>query len=297
MNLARSKTGGGKQGMCNCELQLMSVNRSSPLLKEAVVTNEFKLGMKRLQKEKEKQHAKGAAAAAEASSSSAASASSGNFSTGKLKILHMYKPDQKLHTCFFTQAEEQKRLWQMKGQDHNANASWARSSPSQHLFSLDSYSLFFDFPDAKQVLWDYLTANSLDLGAKVLLNDDLFKTFYRTSKESKAPRGIDRNRWQEYLQHGGDAVRIEVMKAELSSKFDELMIEYYALVHGSNYDESDLTFKRGPLPTISVSLHVKQKKTTKVSGLDVYGIDPLVFAKDAQKMVSFIFLDSHIAHT
>jgi hypothetical protein len=115
LGLAKSKTGGGKQGMCKCELQVMSVSRSSPHLQDVQITKIYLDAVKRRQKEREKQHAKSAIATAEARSA-ASSSSSSSGGSGKVQVLHRYKPDQKLQRFLFTDPADAKKLWTMAGE-------------------------------------------------------------------------------------------------------------------------------------------------------------------------------------
>lgn len=135
LNLAKSKTGGGKQGMCSTELQVMSISRSSPLM-AGLVTAAFLDAMKRKQKESNKAHAKGATTAAASSSSVSGSG------TGPVQILFRYKPDQKLQRLLFDE-QQAKQLWEMKGQQRKRSREACLGNLSASCLSLDPLALFF----------------------------------------------------------------------------------------------------------------------------------------------------------
>lgn len=276
--LLKAKTGGGAQGMCNTDLVVMSVNRASTLVQDLQVTKDFADAVKRKEKDRQKKHAKSATAAssasAAASSSSSASAtaasasassSGGSNTTGKMQIRHLYRMGPRLLRFLFAPdaLNDPKRLWTMT--------------------------------DAKAVLQEYIAEKELDVGqGKVRMDAMLFQTFFDPGEKGagteKAPSGVERNTWtsflREYAQRPVSARFPDVLKSDLSNRFDGLVIEYYAIVPPGGDQPDPAEYRKGPLPTIEVRTEKRQggKLLTGVAGLEVFGVDPLVFAKEAAKV-------------
>ena len=280
LGLAKSKTGGGKQGMCSCELMVMSVSRDSPLMKDAPVTSAFMDAMKKKQKAMEKSHAKQAAAAAAAASAPSSSSAPpmanamSSPANGPLQVLHRYRMDSALQKLFSTPASAPASAAASASAASAASAA-AAPSPAASAEQPDLNGLFA-MKDLKSLLWQYTASRGLDKpNGRVRLDSALHAAFVRE--------------WNERVN--------EVTKADLSAAFDHHVTEFHALAFGStaqidaalaapSVDEGGLQFRRGPAPPIEVALDTrdgKTKKVTRIWGLEAYGVVPALFMKEAQK--------------
>jgi translation initiation factor 2D len=216
-------------------------------LADVAVTPAFLDAVARKQKATEKAHARGAAAAAAASEGSGAAAAAAASSSSSSGA---------------------------KGGLNILHAYRPDGKLSKVLFSDSDPKRYWSAKDAKQVLWDYTRTHNLDAasGQRVTLDPVLVAALY---------------------SDGGGRVPLEASKAELSQRFDAHLNEYHAITFGHDEDgagaaAADVKFKAGPVPCIDVSVETRQGKKlmTRIGGLEIFGVDPAIFAREAQRAFS-----------
>jgi len=126
------------------------------------------------------------------------------------------------------------------------------------VFGKENMSNLYDMGEARKILWEYVAKHDLGKGANVVLNAGLANGI-KGMKEGQS-----------------------VSKADLSKAFGDSFDLYHAIVTDGDVDNA--RFKKGPAPKVAVHIEKRgSKSVTIVQGLEVYGIDPVAFARASQK--------------
>jgi translation initiation factor 2D len=159
----------------------------------------------------------------------------------EMKILLAYKPDSSVRRYLFDEMKENEIV-------------------------AGNESGFWQLKDAKQLLWDYIKAKSLDAGQQVKLDDNLFHALYGS--------------------HSNKSIDSLVSKAEISKQFDSHMQLYHSIVLDG--DLGHVKYSKGNVANIVVSTERRagNRYMSKIKGLELFGIDCVLFAKEAARIFS-----------
>jgi translation initiation factor 2D len=141
------------------------------------------------------------------------------------------------------------------------------------LFAAHPHGTLFTMGEAKHVLWEYVKAHQLERGGgrAVAIDEVLFDALFKNNKGAAKAGAVAE-------------VGSELAKQALSTRFEAEMAAYHALVREG--EEAQADFRRGKLPQVEVVTERRQgtKVVTRLSNLEVFGVDPAAVAKHAQKV-------------